>query len=350
MKTMIILINVICLSIIPIFIFWKSEYEKNVREVILTKDDTLFMRGIAAILIVLAHFLNLVKKKYENIGPVSLVEGCGGLGVCIFFFVSGYGLWSTYHDKVIDRNYIKKRFYGIVPDFFVLRFLSFFIFRIWEKGAIYSALYLINFEQPMWFITEIVLVYILYYIGSYVSKNNIIILMFIFLTIMSLCFLCLKFDERWYNANLVFVSGMIIARYKKEIIAFFEKRYIYKLCVCILLFMGFAMAFSVFKGNVLTNILKLIAGSMCCLIAFGILMKFTFHSKILFLIGKNSLAIYIIHLVVRDFFVIYCNDWNVLLIFLLGIILSVSITLSYSWIKSVVVSFGRKNEHLFIFK
>lgn len=63
MKTMIILINVICLSIIPIFIFWKSEYEKNVREVILTKDDTLFMRGIAAILIVLAHFLNLVKKK-----------------------------------------------------------------------------------------------------------------------------------------------------------------------------------------------------------------------------------------------------------------------------------------------
>lgn len=62
-------------------------YKKSWNESVLTKDDSAIMREIAAMFVVFSHYVDLMKGRgMNNLGPASLMEHRGGLGVYVLFF------------------------------------------------------------------------------------------------------------------------------------------------------------------------------------------------------------------------------------------------------------------------
>lgn len=327
-----VIINAICFLLFPCIVLWKAEYAKQGwNDGVLTKDDSAALRGIAAVFVMFAHFLIYLNENgMGKIGPAKLYEWCGGLGVCVFFFASGYGLEIAYQKKKVDYKYIKSRFISIVPAFLILRLVFAVCLAVWKQGWVYFLLYLFNLKEPMWFISEIILIYILYFIAMKISRKNSIILMTLFLFGMSMSFYFLNFDARWYNANLVFVVGMLIAKYRIEFLSFMQKVYWLKLIFCILLFGATAVGFTFFKGEVWANGLKLLAGALFSILFVCVFMKLRIHSRSLLFLGKNSLQLYIIHLSVLDVFEAWHVDWRLLLQFIMGLAISTLLTIIYA--------------------
>ena len=338
----IIIINIVCYLIFPILVLWKAEYLKNSwNEAVLTKDDSAAMRGIAALFVVFAHYLYYLNEHGINrMGPAKLMQWCGGLGVCVFFFASGYGLWMSYQNKGVDRSYLYNRFKNLIPVIIILRLIFGLTSGITRKGALYFLLYIFNLKEPLWFVSEIVLVYIIYYVAMKISKKHSIKLVSCMLVIMSIIFYLLGFEARWYNANLVFAAGLLSAKYRKNLLDFFKKQYFLKLSSLIILFGICAIGFSTFKGDVWANILKLIAGAIFSICIFCILMKLRIHSRLLLIIGRSSLQIYIIHLGVRDIWAGAFGENYLLLQFIGGIITSVILTVIYYFTDLQIKSAG----------
>lgn len=293
----IIIINIVCCVLFPILILWKAEYlKRSWNESVLTKNDSAAMRGTAAMFVMFAHYLSFLKEHGINrLGPAQLMEWCGGLGVCVFFFASGYGLYISYRNRVMDRTYLYNRFKKLIPIMIILRLILGLALGIYKKGTLYFLLYAINLREPLWFVSEIILVYIMYYAAMKISVKHNIKLVSCMLIVMSLIFCLLGFEARWYNANLVFTAGLLTAKYRKNVLAFFKKQYLLKLVVMALVFGICIIGFSIFKGNIWANALKLIAGSIFSICIFCLLMKCRIHSKLLLIIGRCSLHLYIIH-------------------------------------------------------
>lgn len=98
----IIIINFICCIVFPIFVVWKAKIfgRNSWNTEALAKEDTYAIRGIAAVFVLFAHLLIAISEAgIGTLGPAVLYKWCGGLGVCVFFFVSGYGLWVSREKK-----------------------------------------------------------------------------------------------------------------------------------------------------------------------------------------------------------------------------------------------------------
>lgn len=327
-------INIIVFLFLPYIILQKCTYLKyGWNENLLTPDDSAIVRGIAAIFVVFSHFLTLQGKQVYNLGPAILFRWTGGLGVCIFFFISGYGLWTKYQDNIITCHFLWKRFKNIIPTVLVLRFIFAFLLKTYQKGYKYFLLYTLNIEAPLWFITEIIIIYILYYIAAKVGKKHRIFLMTGLLILMSIIFYLLDMDERWYNANLVFTAGMLFAKYRVNFLIFYQKHYWIKLGLNVFLFIICSVGFSLFKGRLLAISLKLIAGSLFSICLVAVLMKIQVNSRLLLFIGKYSLQIYVIHLSLRELISITIGRRSPLLFFSLGFISTFLLTIIYQYIE-----------------
>lgn len=331
-------INIIVFLLLPYIILRKCTYLKNDwNENLLTRNDSAIMRGIAAIFVVFSHFLTFQGRQTHNLGPAILFKWTGGLGVCVFFFVSGYGLWITYQNRIVNCHFLWKRFKNVIPIVFVLRFIFAFLLKTSQKGYKYFLLYVLNIEAPLWFVTEIIFIYILYYITAKVTKNHRIFLMTVLLLLMSMGFYLLDFDERWYNANLVFATGMLFAKYRVKFLTFYQTHYWIKLNLNVIFFIVCSVSFSLFKGNFPAISLKLIAGSLFSFCLVGILMKIQVNSKLLLFIGNYSLQVYVIHLSLRELISIIVGRENLLLFFSTGLILTFLLTIIYQYISEKVI-------------
>lgn len=323
-----IIINIVCFVLFPILVLWKAEYLKmSWNESVLTKDDSAAMRGIAAMFVVFSHYVDFMKKGGMNsLGPASLMDYCGGLGVCVFFFASGYGLWMSYRNKNVDRSYLYNRFKNLIPTTVILRLIFGLLLGKAQNGVLFFFLYIVNLKEPLWFISEIVLIYIIYYIAMKISPKHSIKLVSCMLVLMSVIFYLLDFAAGWYNANLVFTAGLLTAKYRKNILEFFKKQYLLKLAMLVLMFGICAIGFATFKGNLWANVLKLVAGAIFSICIFCFLMKCRLHSELLLIIGRCSLHLYIIHVGMMGIWGRFLGEDRLLLQFICGIITSIIAT------------------------
>lgn len=80
-----------------------------------------YLRGLAALLVVVAHNSSLLKESWVSHIP-------GGLGVDIFFVISGFIMtFITYHSAESPGLFIIKRFFRIWPVFVVFWLLSYLL-------------------------------------------------------------------------------------------------------------------------------------------------------------------------------------------------------------------------------
>lgn len=327
-----LIINVIVCIVFPLITLKSYSWHKKSREDILTKKDTDALKGLGAFFIMFAHYLvNLETLSNIYLGPAKVLEWFGGLGVCLFFFLSGYGLYISINKSILSSSFLIKRFFKVLVPYLVLRIIFGVFLNEFSYGFCSSICYILGLRFSFWFIHEILIIYILLFWAAKIDKKNVIAITGLFLFFMSLIFLILDFNPHWYNGNLIFCLGMLFAKNCTKFIDFFHIKYWMKWGGLFALFLLSAVIYVFFKPYLFSSLIKLISGGLFSLLCALILMKIEINSLPILYIGKHSLHLYMIHLYVWEI----CNNikYN-LLKFILSIIVSLGVTMIYGIIST----------------
>lgn len=279
--------------------------------------------GFFAVLIVMHHLVQTIGA--ENASIFKVLENFGVCFVGAFFFYSGYGLMkSTMEKDGYLKGFFKKRFPTILIPFY----LCTFVFLIVDicTGKQYTAGqwagYLTGWilrNTHMWYIVEIAILYLAFYLCMRFIKNRKIavgcmILFLCLLTVISLllCHGSYWFQgEWWYNSTLIFFFGIVVALKETKFLDFCKKNYLLLCSICLV---GFG-AFTTLNGYMLANhgywtetatdpgyadkfmtlgpqlTMTFFFVSLLILIS----LKCRFENRVLDFLGKISLELYLIH-------------------------------------------------------
>lgn len=188
------------------FLLFLYKIEFGVSDEFMSKDYTTYLRGICALAIMLRHI------RITGFAPLNVFDYLGNPIVGIFFFLSGYGMLTRIKQTGID-NYMN----GFILKRCVPLFVE-YIF-VWIFNFVCMFLVSGNFDflkeiitPHSWFIIMIEVLYIVFYIGYKLFKDNLKVLI-IFVTIFELTLIIVLSafgaDEFWYLSLLCFSGGMI---------------------------------------------------------------------------------------------------------------------------------------------
>lgn len=291
------LINLISFSIILLLILNKLEWKD--RKDILLQADTNAIKGIAVLFIFFAHFYNeLIGRGAEvGIGRIWLVTG--GLGVELFFFLSGYGLNKS--NGIMGRDFLRKRAKGVVLPFVIIQVVLYLIsLSRGEKISVFS--FGMSALSSTWFVSMILIIYVGYYICyKLFGRKYLNSTMLVYNIIVGIIFMILGFDQRWYNGHLLFSFGMYMADYNERVTGFVNgKKWWIKFAGGIISFLVCSIIFMHDRGALWSNIFKILAGAFMCFSLFCFMGHCKMNSKMLQWVGRNSLLIYLIHVAVLN--------------------------------------------------
>ena len=303
------------------------------------RTQSRMIRASISTFIILHHLVQGVTSYgYVYKGPVTILNYLGLVFTGVFFFFSGYGLIVSFQSK---PNYLKTFFShrilsGLIP-FWVANFVGILIEIVMGTGDLSDfgkellGISLINGNG--WFIIELVILYIAFYLLFRFLKNKdlaLVLLCLVAVGIMAYSF-SLGHDaegqthwfkgEWWFNSTLAFPLGLIYARFQDSWDAFFEKNY-RTVTILIGIFFILALAQSIYVNNHRgyyhelsfhgrrDSLLTLVAQTAACLL-FSLLIlllskRITIGNKVLKLLGSMSLELFLIH----GFFVHQVFGWK----------------------------------------
>lgn len=274
-----------------------------------------FIRVISMIIIVTYHFF--VHFAENNITGITVLSKgkWGMIGVTLFFMISGASLIYNYGEKINIKEYVKKRFLGIYPMFWIAYIFIFVYIFYGSKTVLFGDLpkhkllislfamdgYLSPYTQTLyligeWFLGCIVLIYILFPLLRIVM-NKYPKTFFTMSTIINFSMIIFfRNGVMPINKNIIvctysFILGMYIIRYVKE----FK---LWHMIITLLLAIGI---YVVPLQNVNFNIQVLTANfvgyNLFIVLAYigQKLERFDIMPRIFALISKYSYAIFLVH-------------------------------------------------------
>ena len=297
---------------------------------------TKVLQGAAAVGIILHHLVQEVTN-YGGIhkGPITHMNWMGVLFTSVFFFFSGYGLLKSYQSKpdYLD-NFLEKRIPSVLIPFLVSNVIYFYfvglysgkIIRVTDVVTCLTGFTLLNTNT--WFLVEILLFYLLFYMIYKRIKNPNIAFGTMTGAVLTIIVISLLLGhdnsemnghwfmgEWWYNSTIVFVMGMLVARFEMQVVGFAQKNYKWLLPVVVILFLsvyslseyvvqnlGYYREWEGHPGYIekaITAIVQSLAGCFFMAVIGLICMKVRFYNIIIAYVGKISLALYIIHDVMK---------------------------------------------------
>jgi len=292
-------IYLFCLCVFPLLILFPLKSVSD-KEVLLDKEDAEILKGVAACFIILAHLIIPIKAEAGIISSVlNIYTFTGGMGVLIFFFISGYGIYKGYGKSEFTIKFWYKRIFFMYLPSVMIQFVFSVIDRLKNDNFLIKEIVFDMFVGA-WFIDVIMLQYLIFFIAWKVSKgrqNILIILSFLGSIIAAVAFYIMGFNPRWYNGLLLFPVGMLIAFKEKELTIIFRQRWLACLSIFTIAFMILGGIFVYGKGNYIgIDMCKTLAGiclSACICIFF---VRIKLYSSIMRYIGRRSLFYYLIHL------------------------------------------------------
>lgn len=287
---------IIMLIIFPVTLFIDCKFmRKKYREDIPTRQDTNFLKGVAALMVVFTHYTTWTEAATGL--PVVLIpyKSLGSMGVAIFMFLSGYGLYKSSTWDKLRIPFIIKRLKNVYLPYIVVRTLTLLVGDYgFSVGK--SIRYIFGFSvKPAWFIVVILLLYIGYFIVSWMKTGKLLFL-YLYTIIISAALLYTMGIEQsnWFANNISFSIGVTFAMYHNKIVEQIKRKYILYLLIGTIGFFSCSVLYLLFKSDTIFWA-KSISGvflSICCII---FLMKFSFESKPIIELGKISLYVYLIH-------------------------------------------------------
>ena len=285
------------------------------------------IQGFCAVAIIVHH---LAQDLMADAGVLSFFSELGVLFVGVFFFFSGYGLFTSLKSKNnYLKGFLKKRLVTILIPFYVciLVFVVFACingqkFGLKDALAVISGWILIN--SHMWYIVEIAVLYLVFFAVYKLIKNRAVAttvmgLFVVALTIGSLLLghgvdMSSKFwfmGEWWYNTTLVFVLGIIVSQNSDKLRVFARRFYKLLLPVFAVLTVvfGFLTKYALnkwsywyeypgypgYKEKFLCLSFQLPWVLFFVVTLLLIMMKVKFGNPVLKFLGSISLELYLIH-------------------------------------------------------
>ena len=297
----------------PISALWGIKIRCNkVSDTLLSTNDTLYLRGVSACFVILAHFCIWTNKLTSVMNRLFylITSQLGGIGVLIFFFVSGYGIYESYANKPPSISYLYKRGRNAYLPYFMVKICFLFInFVIGTRSEIKLKDIILIATVEDWFIRVILIQYIAFYvIWRFFSKRKIIEYSVIVDFVMSFIFIMQHKPDGWFNALWLFTFGMVCSQYKNKIISFFEKHIHIKVMLLCSASAVFGGLFVYNKGVYWADVFKPVSGVFLCIAICGVMYCREFTSRIMAYFGRRSMYLYIVHI----------NIWN--LIDILGVV------------------------------
>lgn len=291
-------IYIICFIVFPVTILI-NVHKVYAENEFLDRQDVTYIKGVATIFVVLAHLSSrLVGDSGKIETPIKMFTVMGGMGVLIFFFASGYGLYKGYCGKKLDMTFCYKRLMYVYLPSVMIQLVSCLIDMMKNQAFDIKNMMIYCFFGA-WFIDVIMIQYIIFFIVWKIIKDSRDRMIWSFLvnTFVGGIFVYYGFNARWYNGLLLFPFGMLVAYWEKEIIKSIQKKWLLYLCISLLLFGIFGTVFTYYKGSGLwIDIVKTLSGIALCTWICITFCRLKGCSGIMRYIGKRSLYIYLIHI------------------------------------------------------
>lgn len=224
-------------------IYRRGEYNEEFLSLKMSKH----IQALAAFGIILHHLVQRISDYGDiDVGPVTILNSMGILFTSIFFFFSGFGLITSYLTK---ENYLEgflnRRLVKVLIPFYLIN-LVYVPFAGIRNGRITDLYeFLISMfgftlmNTNGWFIVEIVILYIVFYLifkrTDNVKKGISLITLFCVLLVTLSLFAGHDrtringhwfMGEWWYNTTLMFPLGMVIASKKDKLLELLKKYYL----------------------------------------------------------------------------------------------------------------------------
>lgn len=271
----------------------------------LSKESTGALRGISIIAITFAHICqaepqlvgSLVGGKYTY----TIMFTWGGIGVAIFFLLSGYGCFLSINKTDSNLQWAIKHIIKMIL-YFIICFIIVILVRTLALGETISltecAECFFTLKLPgtsSWYFKIQILFYILLAISNRIKANQcyvISVLVLLYAAVTSLGGL----PDYWWKTSMCFVSGCLIAKYRDVVSQYASKIYVN----VGLLFLGLASFIYTridFHYIFIPQLIAYVFISVCIVIIWN---NIDGKNKVLDLVGKASLAMYLIHTGVVD--------------------------------------------------
>lgn len=223
----------------------KSSGKGMWRESSLSLKSSKCLLGFCAVGIMLHHMSQTIYFANEDPGILLFMVDIGVCFVGMFFFFSGYGLYSSLRDKPdYLKTFIRNRIPAVIIPFYLCNFV--FILGSWLWGYKFKQGELMPYltgailmNSQMWYIVEILILYLLFFIVFRLIKNrNAACLVYGICLLLLIAFsLRLGHDkttptqglwfhgEWWYNTTLMMLAGILFSKWEKQILGFIRKFY-----------------------------------------------------------------------------------------------------------------------------
>ena len=274
--------------------------EENMRT-LLDKRDTYCLKGIAMLMIIIGHTFNGYPVESSNVYYPQWLNGLhiehwGGMGVAIFFLLSGYGLFTSLsRRKGIDKRYVAQKGRRLFVPYILYWIVEVIVLLFFSREELSTHLFteMATFEShpdlENWFFKVIVFVYIIMLLlFRWHLRNSVRVTVISFLSVLYLITMkALGYGEWWWNTILCFPLGVFIA-YKYDTFAKLPARWM-------LLSIGLLLVVC-YYFHVNTIVFYL----LCCMFSIYALRLINIQNCILYYIGFNSLIFYFIECPVMD--------------------------------------------------
>lgn len=293
-------IYLVCYVLFPALILPFCRMKKSVPEVLLNKDETNVVKGISAIFIVLAHMVidieDNLQQSFILLKPITVL---GGMGVLLFFFLSGYGIYKGYAEKKITISFLWKRIKSIFIPYVFLKFILLIVnvvlgYKEWNIDALK---FLVTGE---WFIEVIMIQYVLFYVAKkmqklFRNKNSLVVFSFILTCMLGGLYIYIGRPIGYYNALLLFPFGMLVASKEEKLQEIKAFRRVSLLMLYLVAFAVTGALFVMFKGEMWANVFKTASGLFLSCLVLQFCQFVDVKSKPMQYFGKRSMYVYVIH-------------------------------------------------------
>ncbi|MBQ7831180.1 MAG: acyltransferase [Clostridia bacterium] len=342
----------------------------NRRDDYLSLKNTICLKGILAICIILCHLWGAIVEGKPSLGDGVIGNTVGRictvlgyLSVALFFFISGYGLCVQSEKKgdTYLNGFLLKR---VLPLYIIniLLIIFYALFNLLLEGMFSWKIVLQSFFfggtiiSKGWYLQAILVWYLFFFIVFKFIKSNklqIVAMIGAFLVYLTAC-LIMQLSSTWYEGVFCLILGIVWAKYFKQISEILSKN---KWFILSILIVGLLFAVSFVFGNFsflsppIRVAVKSISACMFTIFVVLFLRIVPINNIVTLFLGKISLEIYVFH----GFFLmlyrckhIYINNW------ILYSVLVIASTILLAWmiypLFSMILKLGKKekkngNEH-----
>ena len=180
-----------------------------IKEDVISYQNTLIMRFIMLAAILVFHAGQYFHFHFPD---------CGHLCVAIFFFMSGYGLELSRNSKAhYMRDFLQKRVLGLMIQYWIILMVIALVVLImqFDLNLLYSNISNAFLRNPWWYISEIVVFYVIYYLSMMIGSK---ILRYAWIIIADSIMMLMMTDyfgmDVYLKSGLCFIFGILWYEYR----------------------------------------------------------------------------------------------------------------------------------------